>query len=449
MAKKQGAIKLVVILLCGALLSGSMGLELLATNGDDEITLPESSAGTVVTDDTDDDADIDEDLEGVDNTIPEEPDDAAEEQPVQEDPADKYNDQIDNLTDKLNENKKAQEALKSQIADVKDEKKGVQSEAFYIDQQIGLTRQEISLLEERIDLLEQDIAQKELDILQKQDDYDSYFTEFQQRMRALYMTDNGTTIGLLVGSDSFSGFLSNAVYTSKIAEYDQNLMENMLSEKAALEDAREALKERKDTLLEDKQSVEQVKAGLDSQLAQANMKIQDIEEQERQYNADLEQKKKEALAMQAELDRIYQQIEWEKSPYVGGEMGWPVSPGFTMISSEYGPRWGTDYHTGIDITGAGIHGTGIFAVNDGTVKFVQRNYTHGRDYGMYLIVDHGGGITTLYAHCSAIVVSVGQQVKRGEKIAEVGSTGWSTGPHLHLEVRINGKHTNPRPYIFA
>ena len=99
------------------------------------------------------------------------------------------------------------------------------------------------------------------------------------------------------------------------------------------------------------------------------------------------------------------------------------------------------------ISGPNIYGKQTVAVADGTVAFVQTTYTPGKGYGKYIIVDHGGGITTLYGHNSAILVSVGQKVTRGQALTQIGSTGWSTGPHLHFEVRVNGKHVNPWTYL--
>ncbi|MBQ6708282.1 MAG: M23 family metallopeptidase, partial [Clostridia bacterium] len=110
------------------------------------------------------------------------------------------------------------------------------------------------------------------------------------------------------------------------------------------------------------------------------------------------------------------------------------------------PIYGTyRMHTGIDISGGGINGQRIVASKAGTVTYA--NWGYGGGYGNYVIVDHGGGYSTLYAHCSSLAVSSGQYVKQGQTIAYVGSTGASTGPHLHFEVRINGNHTNPLNYV--
>ena len=105
------------------------------------------------------------------------------------------------------------------------------------------------------------------------------------------------------------------------------------------------------------------------------------------------------------------------------------------------------FHTGVDFTGSNVNGKKVVAANAGTVTFTKSTYIAGVGYGKYLILDHGGGYSTLYAHLSSINVSVGDEVRKGENIANVGSTGWSTGPHLHFEIRVNGKHTNPLPYL--
>lgn len=126
-----------------------------------------------------------------------------------------------------------------------------------------------------------------------------------------------------------------------------------------------------------------------------------------------------------------------------GKMLWPIQGRTTRISSYYGPRWGR-VHRGLDITGANIYGATISAAESGTVILAQ--YGHS-SYGHYVIIDHGGGIATLYAHCSQLLVSAGQTVSRGDAIAKVGNTGNSTGPHLHFEVRVGGERINPLPYL--
>ena len=138
-------------------------------------------------------------------------------------------------------------------------------------------------------------------------------------------------------------------------------------------------------------------------------------------------------------------MEGLDTQYIGGELAWPV-PGYTRITSNYGMRVHPithqyKLHTGVDI--GAPEGANFIAANDGIVVRSEMNIA----YGNMVIIDHGGGISTLYAHGSEILVQVGQTVKRGEPILKVGSTGYSTGPHAHFEVRINGITVNPLPYI--
>ncbi|MDR1354238.1 MAG: M23 family metallopeptidase, partial [Oscillospiraceae bacterium] len=155
-------------------------------------------------------------------------------------------------------------------------------------------------------------------------------------------------------------------------------------------------------------------------------------------------------AYQKQISAILAQLKPTSSEYVGGDLCWPV-PGYYGITSPYG--WRTfggrrELHGGLDISSHGIYGANIVAANDGTVVFVCRKDSKGwGSYGFYVMIDHGGGVVTVYGHCSQIFVSVGQKVKKGQIIGAVGSTGCSTGPHLHFEYRVNGVRKDPMPMV--
>ena len=128
--------------------------------------------------------------------------------------------------------------------------------------------------------------------------------------------------------------------------------------------------------------------------------------------------------------------------YASGTFLWPV-PNYTTITSTFGPRWGTN-HNGLDISGSGVYGADIIASDGGTVTLAQSDNS---GYGMHIIIDHGNGFETHYAHCSELYVSAGEQVYAGQVIAAVGSTGYSTGPHLHFEIIYNGTKIDPQQYV--
>ncbi|WP_054331588.1 murein hydrolase activator EnvC family protein [Merdimmobilis hominis] len=357
-----------------------------------------------------------------------------------------YQDELDDLSSKYAELEKKNQAIQAQIDKTKNEKDKKLAEKKNLDNQVNNTQQQINLLTERINLLNSTIEEKEQEIIDKQNDIDENYDLFKQRMRAMYMTDKSTTIGLLLGAESFSEFLTRSEMVSSIAEHDQELLDQLIQDKKDIEEAKKEIEASKADVEVSKASMDQKKQELSGMVKQTEAQIQDIALLEQEYLANQAQMQKEMAAVQAEIDKIYQSIN-STGEYNGGVMGWPV-PGYSKITSDYGWRFNnTDFHTGIDISGPNIYGKQTVAVADGTVAFVQTTYTPGRGYGKYIIVDHGGGITTLYGHNSAILVSVGQKVTRGQALTQIGSTGWSTGPHLHFEVRVNGKHVNPWTYL--
>ena len=186
---------------------------------------------------------------------------------------------------------------------------------------------------------------------------------------------------------------------------------------------------------------EQMKADADAYLKELKKKQNELEDQITNYAEGLEDINKELEEM------LRKRAEMQEKTYIAeAELLWPVKRTYRTISSYYGPRTYTykgkkisDTHIGIDITGGGINKTPIYAVADGEVITAKEHSS----YGNYIIIDHGSGITTLYAHCNKLYVKKGDVVKAGDQIAEVGTTGQSTGPHLHFEIRVAGKTVNP------
>ncbi len=384
-----------------------------------------------------------------------------------------YAGRIDELGDKLKALDEENKKLQASINDAKSDKEKKQAEVNAIAKQISITQEEIGALMERIGYLEGDIAKADKDIektqgniKKKQGEIDHSYSILKKRLRASYMQDTASTLGLVLGAESFSDLLSRVEYVQRIAKHDRELLRNLTqqrkdfeAEKVKLQEEIAKLEEFKASVEADKSQTESKKATLGVQVTKAQGEVQNLVEQERAYKSDLANNQKIQEAAKAELDKIYREIEWSKNAYVGGAMAWPVPdyrvPGAGYVSCEFGPRFGgTDYHTGTDISGGGVLGHNIVAANDGTVVVANWAFTRGRGYGIYIIIDHGvnengQSVSTLYGHCSNIVVKVGQEVKRGQVIGQVGSTGWSTGPHLHFEVRLDKKAVNARPYLFG
>ena len=361
----------------------------------------------------------------------------------------RYQGQIDDINSRMRNLDEERRALENSIVGARDQ---IQQETLRrdsIDQQVRITRDELALLAERIDLLERDIERQIEEIAEKQAEIDVNHALFLARTRAMFVQDDTSTLGLVLGADSFASFLSRTNSMVRIAEHDRRVSENLMAQRLELEEAKAALNTRLEEVESDRALVDERRRVYNSQLAQANARIQDLDRMEREFNANLAQNRAQREQMEREMQELIRRLEMSRNPYVGGEMAWPV-PGFFRITSEFGPRFGgSDFHTGLDISGPGIHGATVVAANSGTVRFTNWSHTPGRGYGIFVIIDHGGGISTLYAHLSYITVSVGDEVSIGDPIGRVGSTGWSTGPHLHFEVRHDGRAVNPRPYIIG
>ena len=361
----------------------------------------------------------------------------------------RYQGQLENINNQIANLEQERQQIERSIASARDERQQQTRQRDYIDSQVIITRSEIALLEERIELLELDIEYQLAEIAKKQAEIDANHALFLARTRAAFIQDDASTLGLVLGADSFVSFLTRTDTMARIADHDRRLTETLTAQRLEMEQAKAALNARLEELEADREQAEERRQLLTSQLAQANARIHNINEAEREFAANLEANRAMRAQMARELEDIIRRIEWSRSPYVGGEMAWPV-PGFFRITSEFGWRFNNrDFHTGIDIAGPGIHGATVVAANSGTVRFTNWSHTPGRGYGMFVIIDHGGGISTLYAHLSNITVSVGDVVTIGDPIGNVGSTGWSTGPHLHFEVRHGSRAVNPRPYIIG
>ena len=344
---------------------------------------------------------------------------------------------LDHLNGQYSELEKQQQALKDKLNQTKTEKEKQEAIRNNLNNQITNTQKQITLLDNKINYLQNDIADKEerinelsAEVLEQQD-------LFMKRIRSIYKTSVGTSmLGMVFGVDSLGSYLSYGKYLSRISEHDSALLQ-------ALADYITEL--RADT----KATAEGKKASLTSQKTEVESTLQDIKKMEQEYLADQAAIQKEMKQIQADIDAIYaanagngSQVDYSTTGFI-----YPVK-GYTYISSYYGWRFNnTDYHTGIDFPAPA--NTPIRASASGTVIHVRTGAGYGRawGYGNYLIVDHGGGFSTLYAHCTSVAVNVGDTVTKGQTIAYVGTTGWSTGYHLHFEIRRNGAHTNPLNYL--
>ena len=367
---------------------------------------------------------------------------------------DSIEDQLDDLKEQQQQAQEEREQLEQQVADAQDDRSGKITEMNALQDKIDLAEEELSLIDQRIALLDGQIATKEQEIEDKQAEIDANMETFQKRLRAMYENDDPTMLNVIFSSTDLSDFLVRTENVSRIAQHDRELIDSLLqaqqeiqqqkedlaADKQDLEDTRAEQQALKDSLDADRDYLSNQVVLLDSQIASSQEEIDQLAQQEEQFAQDI----------QDIYDQLAQQGGSGGGPSEGdgsvdGYLAWPC-PGYKGIYSEFGwrPMFG-DFHTGIDISGGAIYGKSVVSAESGTVLVAHT--TNDGSAGKYIIVDHGNGLTTLYAHLSAVNVYVGQTVSRGQQIGQVGSTGWSSGPHLHFEVRVNGEYQNPLDYL--
>lgn len=313
--------------------------------------------------------------------------------------------------------------------------KGKEEEKSLASQVVALET-ELSNLDAAIAEGEAQLVVLEEELVAAQEKVETQTTNLNSRLRNMYKSGNIGFLDVLLDSGSFSEFLTNLDLVKRIYSSDQSVLADL---EAAHEEV-ETKKQEVETLqaeLETSRTVTEEKKGVveakKAEIAESNEATQDM----------LDDLEAEAAVIAAKIQNVSSSSS--TSQYTGGQMAWPA-PNCPIITSPFGYRTGTysGMHYGIDLAGSGCYGTPIVAANPGTV--IISGWSNG-GYGNYVVVDHGGGVVTLYAHASSLAVSVGQSVSRGQTLAYIGSTGYSTGPHLHFEVQIDGVRYDPYSYI--
>ncbi|MGN1334196.1 MAG: murein hydrolase activator EnvC family protein [Anaerovoracaceae bacterium] len=317
------------------------------------------------------------------------------------------------LRDELDGVETAQDELSKKMAQLEKDIKELQKKVDNLNYLINQTAEEISSTEQKIQKKEKEMTERE--------------GTLNERLKVMYKNGSVGFVDILLGSSSISEFVSNVEIIQKIYKNDMDVLDTLKKEHEELTEIKASLEEKKVTLAAQKTDLAAEKTSLDAK--------------KKEFEAEEDKLKAEADRLTAEIINLMD----KDSPYVGGEFTWPC-PASRYISSSFGNRlhptlnvW--KFHTGIDIGCSA--GKDIVAAASG--KVIMSQWYGG--YGNCVMIDHGGGIVTLYGHASKLLVSKGQVVKQGQVIALVGSTGRSTGPHLHFEVRKNGQYIDPMSYF--
>lgn len=395
------------------------------------------------------------------------------------------------------ENQKYQKILddtKSDIAEKEEYKSALVSKVQVLDEKIAVTREKISSLND--------------DIKEKQDAYDKGLSEVEDqfdalanRLRILYMSGNATDLEIIFGAKDFSDLIDKMELVKSLANSDKELiseiqtkLDELSTQKESLEADKKDLETQQSSLKSDQDEFNKLISDNDEilkNLYASNSKAQNSLESAALKSDEIESKISEYYAAQKAAAEQAARAAQSSSSSSGGSSGssssssssgssssgssssgsssvivpsgsgfaWPT-PGFVSLSSEWFEDREVYNHGGIDIAGAGIMGTPVVAAADGTVIATNSSCTHnwgksyscgcGGGYGNYVMISHAGGKMTVYGHLTSLTVSTGQSVSRGQIIGYVGSTGNSTGPHLHYECRLNGVRYNPMseyPYM--
>lgn len=350
--------------------------------------------------------------------------------------------------------------IKKQQVKLEEAKNDLSEYVVELDGQLIFIQGTLTELDEKIAQKEQEIVQIEQQLKEAQENEVDQYEAMKQRIKFMYERGNSAYISLLLDAENFSEMLNKAEYIEEISNYDRDMLKQYQDTKDAIEFLKEQL-EKEEELLNSAQEEAAKKEGEMSDL------IDQKEQQIRDYETDINNKEKAIKEYEAEiaaqnatiaaLEAQIAQAERELADVSGNDVGetpvyygggpfcWPA-PSYTRISDDYGnrihPTLGVpQFHNGVDM--AAPNGSPILAAESGVVIAAA----YSSSMGNYIMINHGNGLYTIYMHASALYVSTGQTVTRGQKIAAVGSTGRSTGPHLHFSVRRNGSYVNPWNFL--
>ena len=348
---------------------------------------------------------------------------------------DDVNDQIEQKKEELEQGKKEEKELTEKIEEL--EVRISESENKLVEINSDIKKTETKIAE-----VEKDLAKAEAEVAEQN-------TNLNSRLRAMYKNGSVGFIDILLSSGSVSEFIMNYELVKKVYSSDKEVLEELQENYDIINAKKTELDNLQDSLVAQKQE----QLALQDELADDKAELAERKGVVSANNEALEDNIADLAAEADKIEALIQQEEQKSSggsggtEYTEGQFTWPV-PGWTRVSSDYGwrvcPFHGNEFHTGIDIPAS--YGETVVAAASGTVI----SACYQGSYGNAVLISHGGGLYTLYAHNSSLVVSAGQTVSKGQQIARIGSTGSSTGNHCHFEVRNGanyGSDVSPWTYL--
>lgn len=361
-----------------------------------------------------------------------------------------------NINSSIESNKKKLEATSDKKIKTLDDLKA-------INQNIASTKQTINKLTNDISAKEKEIVVLEDKIKESQAKLERKITEYNKRLVEVYKEGDVKYLDVLFGAEDFNDLLTRYQYIQYINDSDEDLMKEVKEQKANLQDQQTQVADAKKSLENNRQAKENRKNELAQLGENKQALVTELTAQEKEIQKNIQSMEQASNEIGAQIQAIQAQQAAAAAAAAAANQGsggagyngayvpangvltFPV-PSYYGVTSEYGWRGdpfsgGQSFHMGIDL-GASM-GAPVLAAGDGRIILQEYHWS----YGNYVVIDHGNGLSTVYAHMSAFTKPFGSVVKAGEQIGAIGTTGASTGPHLHFEVRVNGQHTQPRGYL--
>lgn len=371
----------------------------------------------------------------------------------------KANQAVDSAKQEKQTMEKGLDVAKKMLESLQNMKSSVESHVEKLDTELTGVNLELSELEEKLKDKILEVEKTQADILTAKEVEEKQYEDMKVRIKYMYEQGNTQYVELFIESQSIADFLNKADYITSISQYDRDMLTRYEETRKEVEELeKKLLKEQEELEAQEKSTQDKIDAiqllvsAKEAELSTVTGQIASKEQLIKEYEDDIAEqdrviKELEEIARKAEAaEKASESSEGTgRQTYDGGTFAWPC-PGYTRISSEYGnrmhPTLGVEkFHNGIDM--AAPEGTDILAAYDGTVISADFNSSMGN----YVMIAHGDSLYTIYMHASALYVSTGDKVSKGDVIAAVGTTGRSTGNHLHFGVRRNGEYVDPREYI--
>ena len=371
------------------------------------------------------------------------------------------NNEKDKIESEIADSKKKINSLKSQKADKEEYASALMEQVELLQDKLDNLEDSRDSLQSEINAVEKQIAQTQADIDKaqkeieaKEKEFEGVYEEYCQRLRAMYISGNVSVLEVLLESGDISSILTRAEMVKSVSEQDSATLDELMTKMQEIQKQRQELSDKKLQLNEDKETLNtrkkelqasideynSSKAELDDQIEECNAAIRSIESTEAEIQETIEDNEAEHAAINEALSSSTNRPGSDDYNPGTGQLAYPTS--YRKISAGYPNYSSGAYHGGVDWpcpTGTAVH------ASDSGVVVIAKRLTYS--YGQYILIDHGNGLSTLYAHNSSLVVEKGDKVSKGQIIAYSGETGNATGPHVHFEVRLNGTRVNPMNYL--